>query len=130
MANFNRPFGNNTRVTKTDDDNDTPNEKREEAKTGVEVGAGVGDSVQVKKSSPRSSNPASTRVETQTKAPSGANKEVWEQAEAQVVSTFGGLDDKAKQDAVQARYDSMVASDKQVKDWAGGDKEILGEVGQ
>lgn len=79
---------------------------------------------------PRSSNPAGTRVETQTKAPSGANQEVWQQAEAQVVNTFGGLDDEAKTKAVQARYDSMVASDQQVKDWAGNDSAILGDVGQ
>jgi len=77
-----------------------------------------------------SSNPASTKVQTQTSAPSGANQEVWQQAEAQVVSTFGGLDDEAKTKAVQARYDSMVASDKQVKDWAGDDAAILGDVGQ
>lgn len=130
MANFNRSFGSNTPARRTDDDNDTPNRKKEEAKTGVEVGAGVGDSAVVKKSSDRSSSPASTRVETQTTPPSGVNKEVWEQAEAQVVSSFGGLDDKAKTDAVQARYDSMVASDEQVKKWSGGDKEILGDVGQ
>lgn len=130
MANFNRSFGSNTPARRTDDDNDTANTKREEAKTGVEVGAGVGDSAPVKKDSPRSSSPASTRVETQTKAPSGVNQEVWQQAEAQVVSTFGGLDDKAKVAAVQSRYDSMVASDEQVKKWSGGDKEILGDVGQ
>lgn len=129
MATYNRKFGSNTPSKRvSDDDGDTPNTKTEEAKTGREAGAPVGDTATVSKTTTRSSNPASTSVETQTKAPSGVNQEVWQQAEAQVVSTFGGLDDKAKVDAVQARYDQMVASDEQVKKWAGDDPAILGDV--
>lgn len=130
MATFNRKFGNNTQAIKVNDDNKTENQKTEESKAGREAGTPVGDSADTKTDTRRSSNPSSTRVETRTKAPGGANQEVWQQAEAQVSSSFAGLDDKARTDAVQARYDQMVKNDEQVKDWAGGDKEILGDIGQ
>lgn len=127
MATFNRKFGNNTPSTRVDE-NKTPAQKAEESRSGREAGQPVGDSQPVKKDNVRSSTPSGTRVETITNAPKGTNQEVWEQAEAQVRDTFGGLDDEAREKAVQARYDSMVASDEQVKKWAGGDKEILGDL--
>lgn len=118
------PFGksNQTRTVTPSGQAATPNTQEETAKTGRQPGDGVGDSATVSKDT-------STSQTTGT-APSGVNKEVWEQARLQVSDTFGGLDEKAQTDAIQARYDSMIASDKQVKDWAGGDKEILGDIGQ
>jgi hypothetical protein len=115
MANFNRPFG--TPLKKTDK-NVTENTRREEAKTGREVGSGVGDTA---------SMPAPQKVEHSTGA-KGKNSDVWEQARLQVKDTFGGLDETAQNDAIQARYDSMLESDKQVKKWAGDDSAILGNV--
>lgn len=127
---FTRKFGNNTPVSKADEPTKPANQKVEEDKTGQPAGAPVGDSAQVKKEDTRSSNQSSNEVQTQTEPQKGANKEVWQQAEAQVSSSFAGLDEKARTDAVQARYDQMVKNDQGVKDWAGGDTEILGDIGQ
>lgn len=108
-----------------DTDNKTPNTQREETRTSTRVGEGVGDSKKTQ-SNTTSSNSTKENVDS----PSGVNKEVWEQARSQVKDTFGGLDEKAQKDAIQARYDSMVASDENVKKWAGGDAAILGDIGQ
>lgn len=124
MANV-HPFGRpkETRTVTPGGQAATPNVQKETAKTGRQPGDGVGDTATVNKDT-------STAKTTSSTTPSKVNKEVWEQARLQVKDTFGGLDEKAQNDAIQARYDSMLASDKQVKDWAGGDKEILGDVGQ
>lgn len=59
----------------------------------------------------------------------GVNKEVWAQAEANV-GGLAGLDEKARNDLIRRHYDKMIASDQGVKDWAGNDPRILGDIGQ
>lgn len=48
MANFNREFGSDTPVKKTEGSDKTPNQQKEELKTGRPAGAPVGDTAGVR----------------------------------------------------------------------------------
>lgn len=121
MSTINHPFGKPEEARKVED-NKTPAQEKEEAKTGRPVGAPVGDSADTKTETTKEA-PAS-----RTTAPSGKNKEVWAQAEANVLGSggFAGLDNNARTKLVQERYDQMVENDKQTKKWA-GDSNLLGD---
>lgn len=65
-------------------------------------------------------------------APSGTNKDLWEQAEHAWLNQSGGSgvsDPKARQEAIRVYYDQMIANDKQIKEWGGGSG-ILGDIGE
>lgn len=124
MSNFNRPFGSN-KVVRTDDDNDTPQQKKFEAATGKDSDGAVGD-VPNKKVTPTS--PSVSGVE----APKGKDKDVWAEAEASALGLnggFAGVSPEGRKIQIQEQYDKMVESDKQTKEWAAGSG-ILGDIGE
>lgn len=108
----------------------TPNAQRETAAHGAYPSEGVGDSPKPK---PVKIDPTmnDTILNTSTKAPSGADKDVWAQAEANALNGggFAGLDKEARTKLVQEQYDQMVENDKQTKKWAGGTGDtVLGDI--
>lgn len=115
MANFKRPFGSN-KVVRTEDDNDTPQQKKFERATGKDSDSAVGD---VPHKAPQTNE--------RNTAPSGVNKDLWAQAESHL-GTMSGTTPEGRKVQIQAEYDKMVASDKQSKEWAGGSG-ILGDIG-
>lgn len=126
MANFNRKFGSN-KVVKTEDDNDTPQQKKFERATGKDSDSAVGDvdkKQPVQKTDPRASGVA---------APKGADKNVWAEAERAALGVsggFSGVGEEGRRTQIQKHYDQMVENDKKDKAWAGDGKEngVLGEV--
>lgn len=102
----------------------TPNVRREMSRTGREPGEGVGDSTPSAGTAGIGSS-----GNRRTSAPSGADKDLWSEAERQWRNQGGGagVDTEAKQAAIQDRYDQMVENDKSLKKWAGEDG-ILGDV--
>lgn len=118
MATYKQPFGEPDEVKKADD-NVTPQQKKFEKATGKDSDSAVGD---VKK-------PAPTKPETDPIVPKGVNKEVWEQAQGQVIDQSGssGVSQKGLEIQTQERYDKMVEQDKRDKEWAGKGG-ILGDI--
>lgn len=81
------------------------------------------------KSDERSESRTEARSES-VAAPSKVNDEAWAEAERQL-GPMAGVSDSDKKDLIQERYDGMVASDAQAKDWAGfdgKDNTILGDL--
>lgn len=123
MVNFNRPYGSN-KVTRTTDDNDTPQQKKFEASTGKDSDGAVGD---VDRKEAVKTSPAVSGV----KSPSGVDEKLWAEAEASALGVsggFAGVGPEGRKQQIQDQYDKMVASDKQTKEWAGGSG-ILGDIG-
>lgn len=113
MANFNRKYGSNTPLTRTDN-NDTPQQRKFEAKTGKDADSATGD------------------IPHQTpKTDSKVNKGLWAEAEHAALNQTGGFSGATKEGrkiAIQEKYDQMVENDKELRKWA-GDGGILGDIG-
>ena len=119
------PFGQPNKA-KNADDQDTPQQDKFEKATGKDSDTATGDVD--KKKDTVATDPSASGVS----APSGADKDLWAEAEKAVVNMsggFAGVGPEGRKQQIQKQYDQMIANDKQTKEWAAGSG-ILGDVGE
>lgn len=125
MVNFTHPLGKPEETKQTDNQNETPNQKKFEAATGKDSASPTGD-VAKKDTAKDGATDKNSQANTRTAAPSGVNKEAWEAAEAAVLNKNGGFSGISKEGRVaqvQEQYDQIEQINKQARAWEGKEEE-------
>jgi len=121
MATYEYPFGKPDEVTKATDNNDTPQQKKFEKKTGKDSDGAVGPVNKKKAQEPTQAPQATGEFKTDLKVPKGLDEGAWQAAEQSWRNMSGDSGTTPEQSEKQIRnhYDQIVASIEQTRKWEG-----------